>query len=125
QVGLEILHRLEVVSLAVELRVCDKDHSVCLMQDQLHRGIVNDLAWDSVELKADFVAGNGGSFEGQKIKKQGAIAAGRKRHEITGTSGIQSRVDCAKVGRFATQRGAAIDDLKGDEFLTGLNDWHC
>lgn len=69
EVGLEVLHGLEVVALAIDLGIGYEDDAVGLMEDELHGGVVDDLAGDGVEMEADFVAGDGGGFECEEVEE--------------------------------------------------------
>lgn len=83
EVGLEILHGLEVIALAIDLGISNEDHTIGLVKDELHGGIVNDLSWDGVEVKTDFVAGDCGGFEGKKVEEESAVAVGGECDEVT------------------------------------------
>ena len=125
EIGLEVLHGLEVVALAIELGIGDKNDAIGLMQDELHGGVVDDLAGDGVEVETDFVAGDGGGFEGEKVEEEGAVAVGGKGDEVAATGGVEAGVDAAEVGGFAAERGAAIDDFETDRLFFWLDGRHC
>lgn len=97
EIGLEALKGLQIIPLAVHLRVDDKDDRICLAQDELKRGIVGHLAGHSIEVKGGLVAWDGISLHAEEVEKQRAILRSGEGHEIAAATRIELRVDLLDV----------------------------
>lgn len=124
QVGFEALEGLQVVALAVHLRVGDEDDAISLPQHELERGVVSDLTWDRVEMEGGLVTGQGVGLDGEEIEEQRAILRGGERDEVTAARGVELGVDLLEIGGLAAERRATIDDLEADGVVVVIDAGH-
>ena len=73
QVVFEVFEALHIFLHFVVLRICHEDDAVNTAKHQLTGGIVNDLPRHGVELELGFESLDGHCFNGQEVKKQGAV----------------------------------------------------
>ncbi len=124
EVSLEALEGLQVVALAVHLRVGDENDAVGLAQDELERGVVGDLTGDGVELEGGLVSGDGIGFDGEEVEEEGAILGGGEGDKVRAAPWIEFGVDLLDIGGLAAEGGATVHDLKGDCFVVVMDAGH-
>lgn len=124
QIGFEALERLQVVALAVHLRISDEDDAVGLFEHKLKRGVVSDLTGDGVEMEGGFVSRQRISLDGEEIEEQRAILRCRERNEVATARWIELGVDLLEVGGLAAEWCAAIDDLETDGVVVVIDAGH-
>ena len=111
EVGAEIDHALDVGVLHGALRVAHEDDAVHPLQDQLARGVVEDLSRDGVELDPRLEAPDDADVQGEEVEEQRAVRLGFQRDHLPARAGRGPAVDVMEVRRFSTQTGAVINDL--------------
>src|SRR5690606_19389076 len=95
-------------------RVGHEDHAVHATQDELARGVVEDLPGHSVEVEARLEAVHLAEVEGQEVEEQRALVLGSEGDHLTLRLGRHLLVDLLQVRRLARQAGPVVDDLEVD-----------
>ena len=114
EVLVEVGQRLDVRFHARVLRVGDEHHAVDAFQDQLARGVVEDLAGNGVEVKARLEAAHGAEVEREEVEEERAVGFRGEGDQLSLRLRIGLVVDPLQVGRLAAQTGTVIDDLAVD-----------
>ena len=96
------------------MRVGDEDDAVHAFEDELARGIVEDLTGHGVEVEARLEAAHRAEFERHEVEEECAVGLSRKTDQLAFSRGRSRIVDVLQVGRLAAQAGAVIDDLAVD-----------
>ena len=91
------------------LRVRHEDHSVHALQDELSRGVVENLAGNRVEVEAGLEAAHGSEVEREKVEEQRAVSLRGKRDQLPFRLRIGLVVDVLEVGGLAAQPRPVID----------------
>lgn len=124
QVRVEALQGLEIVTLAVHLRVRDKDHAIRLPHYELKRGIVSHLTGNGIEIEGGLVSGDGISLDGKKVKEERAVLCGGKRYQVAASAGVEFRVYLLQIRGLPTERRATIDNFKTDGAILVIDAGH-
>src|SRR3954454_3481379 len=114
EVLLQVLQRLDVRFHARLLRVSDKDHAVDAFQDQLARGVVEDLARNGVEMEARFETANRAEVEREEVEEERAIRFRRERDQLAFRLRVRLVIDPLQVRGLAAETGTVIHDLAVD-----------
>jgi hypothetical protein len=126
QIFFEVGEAFDVIGHFIVLGIGDEDDAVDAAEDELASGVIDDLAWDGIELEFGAEALDGDGFDGEEIEEESAIGAGGEGDEFTfflGSADILVNFD--QVRGFTAHGGAVIDDFDL-KFLRGLvDDGHC
>src|SRR5207244_3286894 len=124
EIFLKVFETLDVLFHLFPLGIGHEHDSIGAAQDELTRGVVNDLAGNRVELKLRHETFNDDSVKRQKIEEQRAIGGGGERDQFAAMVRANALMDVGEVGGFSTQGRPVINNLKLDLAAGVINDRH-
>src|SRR5213078_2957737 len=83
-------------------------------QDQLPRGVVENLSGNRIEMKPSPEPANGPELDRQEIEEEGALAFRRQRDQLSLRARARLVVDELDVRGLTAQAGAVVHDLAVD-----------
>ena len=106
EVDPEVLNTLEVGFHALDLRVGHEDDAVDALEDELARGVVEDLAGHRVEVEARLEAADLAEGQRQEVEEEGALGLRREGDHLPFAVGIRPLVDVLQVRRLPAETRA-------------------
>jgi hypothetical protein len=122
EILLEVGEAFDVIGHFIVLGIGDEDDAVDAAEDELAGGVIDDLAWDGIELEFGAESLDSDGFDGEKIEEECAIGAGGERDEFTlFLGGPDILVNFDQVRGLTAHGWTIVDDLDL-QFLGGLVD---
>jgi hypothetical protein len=122
EVHAQVLDRLHVGFHALDLAVADEDHPVDTLEDELARGVVEDLARDGVEVEAGLESADLAEAQRQEVEEEGPLGLGGERDHLPLRVLIGIRIDILQIRRLPAQTGPVIDDFAIDLARTVIDE---
>src|SRR5690606_10493516 len=73
KIAFKVAQRFQIFIHTLNLGIRNEDDSIKSFKDELARSIVNNLAWDGIEMEAGFKTADITDVQRQKIEKQSSL----------------------------------------------------
>lgn len=106
-----VLERLDIVSRAHDIGVCDEYDAVHAVQDQLAAGVVFDLSRNRIERESGFETLDAAQIERQEVEEQSSLCFCCQTDQFAASSWRQLAMNVLEIGGLATKPGAVINNF--------------
>ena len=109
QIVAQVLEAFDILLHFFPLRISHENHPIHAAQDELSRGVIDDLTRNRIKLELVTNPFITTALTGRKSKNKVRIRCGRERNQVAAIFRAISLVDMAN-GRFPAKRGTVIDN---------------